>query len=56
MAGKQERFENGKRISPSRRCTIIDEIQSKGGDKGTGIVVGSFVEVVNKFELRNASV
>ena len=43
-------FENGKPISPNRRCNIIDEIQSKGGDKGTGIFTGSFVEVANKFK------
>ena len=49
-------FENGKPISPNRRCNIIDEIQSKGGDKGTGIFTGSFVEVANKFKVSNASV
>ncbi len=49
-------FENGKPISPNRRCNIIDEIQSKGGDKGTGIFTGSLVEVANKFKVSNASV
>ena len=49
-------FENGKPISPSRRCNILDEIQSKGGDKDSGIFPGSFVEVANKFEVSNASV
>ena len=46
-------FQNGKPISPNRRCNIIDEIKSKGGDKGTGIFTRSFVDVANKFEVSN---
>ena len=46
-------FQNGKPISPNRRCNIIDEIKSKGGDKDTGSFTGSFVDVANKFEVSN---
>ena len=46
-------FQNGKPISPNRRCNIIDEIKSKGREKDTGIFTGSFVDVANKFEVTN---
>ena len=49
-------FQNGKPISPNRRCNIIDEIKFKGGDKDTGFFMGSFVDVANKFEVSNATV
>ena len=32
-------FQNGKPISPNRRCNIIDEIKFKGGNKDTGITL-----------------
>ena len=46
-------FQNGKPISPNRRCNIIDKIKSKGDDKDTGIFTGSFVDVANKIEVSN---
>jgi hypothetical protein len=46
-------FQNGKPISPNRRCIIIDEIKFKGGNKDTGIFMGSFVDIANKFEVSN---
>ena len=49
-------FQNGKPISPNRRCNIIDEIKSKEDDKDTGIFTGSFVDVANRFEVSNGTV
>jgi hypothetical protein len=41
-------FQNGKPISPNRRCNIIDEIKFKGGNKDTGIFMGSFVDLYSE--------
>ena len=49
-------FHNRKPISPNRRCNIIEEVKSTGGDKDTSIFTRSFVDfvdVANKFEVSN---
>ena len=44
-------FQNGKSISPNRRCNIIDEIKFKGGNKDTGITAIRDFTTIRDFKL-----
>ena len=46
----------GKALSLERRVNIVDEIQSKGGDKHTGIFLGRFTDVADKLGVTTATV
>jgi hypothetical protein len=44
-------FQNGKPISPKRRCNIIDAIKFKGGNKDTGITAIRDFTTIRDFKL-----